>query len=503
MQIQSLLFREMKEYDDQYIRPFYGDASPRLLNALDDATEGGSDFSPSRLAGVAGHILRPSANTSLRAAITGGWGQQRMMFVMLCNIRTTKTAQVLHEITGYTDHVGIHSGLRGIDIDPHMTLHFTSVTRIGRTYANTPTGNGWLTSINKSNLIIGKQSNPDFTRARGGQGTLTARPEDLFTRNGTNSIFAEQVKRAGGSDMRGGFANHGMKFSNILNNGSTRFMNRSLTALFAADRGDSLDDPYGQDRDLGKIWKEARGKVREDAITSDPIMEELSQDTNILHDNFITYGELMQMDPEFAWDDVPVYLVEKGMRKSVRGDYRPWNGNDNVDIAAKMLVDALPMYLISHQMAHVAFSASNISTLGEIIAVATNASPMMEGPNLREVVPTLMARLEAEILRDILPWPDCSLELEVDTSIAGETYIKISLDRQDFEEFVFPVFSQALVAPVVVENTEFMDNLSLTLSQIGDSLGSQYNNDDSDRPRIITEPGRLDFSQTRGKTRSF
>lgn len=502
MQIQSLLFREMKEYDDQYIRPFYGDASPRLLESLDKATEGGTDFSPSRLAGIAGHILRPAADASLRAAITNGWGEQRLMFIMVCMVRETRNSQVLHEITGYTNYMGIHKGLRGIEIDSRMTLHFTSVTRIGRHYSDTPRGAGWLTSINKSNQIIGKQTNPDFTLAKGGQGTLTARPEDLFTRNSTNQIFADRVKAAGGLDMRSGFGQQGMKFSNMFNNGSSRFMSRSLSALFSSERHDTMDDPYGMERDVAKVWKDARGQVREDAISADPVMEELSRDTNILHDNFVTYDELMQMDPNFAWDDVPVYFAEKGMRKSVRGDYRPWNGNENVDIAAKMLVDALPMYLISHQIGTFEFSASNINTLGDIVVVATNAHPMLDGPDLREVIPTLARRLEVEILRDILPWPDCALELEISTAIAGETYIKIALDRGNFEEFVFPVFCGSLVSPVVIENVESMDNLTTTLSQIGSDLGRR--NYDSSSSRIITEPGRLDFSsRSSGKSRSF
>jgi hypothetical protein len=504
MQVLSMLFREMKEYDDQVIRSYNGNASPANLLDLERFTDHGRDFSASALAGVAGRIVRPIADSVSRAAITGGFSQQRMMFTMSCLVRGHSRQQVIHEISGYTDGVGATNSLRGVLIDERMCLYFNSVTKLSRMQTDTSRGNRMLTQIMRSNQVISQQSNPDFTMARGSQGTMTMRPEDLFTRNTTNRLFEQRARQEGSMDLRGGYTMGTMKFSNRLNTSSTRFMSRSLTAIGAADRGDGLIDEYQHERDTTKIFKDARGQVREDAVTVDPVFEEMSRDTQLLQDGFVTFGELMQMDPDFDWDSIPVYFNEKGMRKSVRGDYRPWDGMENVDVATTMLVNALPMYLINHQLASISFTASNRDSMGEMVVVPDNAFPIAEGPDLREIVPIFCQRLETEILLDMLPWPDCPVDMTVETSIAGETYVKISLDNDNYEEYVFPTFCDSVVSPIVTESAEHMDNMASTISQIAENIGSglNYDNDrDDGKSRIITDLRANPI--TSGKRRSY
>ena len=491
MHILEIIFREMKEYDDQMIRSYSGNASPSNLRDLEIATDHGRDFSASALSGLAGRIIRPMADTDRRAAIAGGWGEARLMFAMKVLVRDTATSQQIHEISGYTDYLGAVNSLRGVKLDPNMGMYFNSITRIHRSVTNTPRGNRWTTNINKSHQVIASQSNPDFTLAKGAQGTLTMRPEDLMSRCTTTDVFARRAAAEGSVDMRGGYSNGKMKLSSRLNTSSTRFMSRSLSALAGAEAGDGRIDELQHDRDPIRIFRDARGQVREDGITTDPVFEELASDTNVLNDGFITYGELVNMNLDFDWDSVPVYFSEKGMRKSVRGDYRPWNGGDLEDIATTMLVNAMPMYLINHQLAAVSFTASNRDTMGEIVVAADNASPIMEGPNLRDVLPVFIRRLESEILVDMLPWPDCPLDLEVNTAIAGETYVKISLDGGNYEEYVFPTFCDAVVSPIVAETMEHMDNMAGTIRQIGDSLGSERDYDRPDTSRILTDTRKI------------
>ena len=491
MHILEIIFREMKEYDDQLIRSYSGNASPSNLHDLEIATDHGRDFSASALAGLAGRIIRPMADVDQRAAIAGGWGQTRLMFAMKVLVRDSSTSQQIHEISGYTDYLGAVNTLRGVKLDNNMGLYFNSVTRIHRSVTNTPRGNRWTTNINKSNQVISRQSNPDFTMARGAQGTLTMRPEDLMSRCTTTDVFARRAAAEGSVDMRGGYANGKMKLSSRLNTSATRFMSRSLSALATAEAGDGRIDELQHDHDPIRVYRDARGQVREDGITTDPVFEELASDTNILNDGFITYGELVDMNLDFDWANVPVYFAEAGLRKSVRGDYRPWNGGDIEDIATTMLVNSLPMYLINHQLAAVSFTASNRDTLGDMIAAADNATPIMEGPNLRDVVPVFIRRLESEILLDILPWPDCPLDLEVNTAIAGETYVRISLDGGNWEEYVFPTFCDSVVSPVVTECMDHMDNMAGTIRQIGDSLGRQRDYDRPDSPSIQVDNRKI------------
>jgi len=502
MQLLDMMLREMKEYDDVPIRSYTGNACPEHLDALEVATEGGRDLSASRLSGLAGRIIRPIADTDERAAIVNGWGEQKLMFAMKVMVRESRTSQQICLITGYTDHVGASNSLKGVLLDEKMCLYFNSVTRIHRGIIDTPRGQRFSTSILKSNQIISKQSNPDFTLARGAQGSMTMRPEDIFSRNTTNSVFAERARREGSMDLRGGYAMGTMKLSNRLNTSPTRYFERSIKALATADSGDGLIDEMQHERDTTKIFKDARGQVREDAITADPVFEELSQDTNIMHDGFITLGELMMMNEDFDFDSIPVYFHEKGTKKNIRGEYTPWTGMDNETVATTMLVNALPMYLINHQLASIHFTATNMNTMGEMVVLADSAFPIEEGPNLRDIVPQFCQRLEREILLDILPYDDCPIDIEVDATTSGETYVKISLDGGQYEEFVFPTFLDSVVPPVITERQDNMDNMAATISSIAESLGHSLNHDDDDdnnRPsRIITDlPGRTGSGRKR------
>lgn len=477
MQLQQIIFREMKEYDDQYIRPYNGNASEQDLIRLERDTNGGRDLNASAVAGVAGRIIRPVTD-GYRAPISGGWGEQRLMFYMTVLVRETRHSRTVHEISGFTDYFGVDHGIRGTKLDENMLMYFNNVTRVTQSLTDTPRGNRWLTQINKSNQIISRQRNPDFSPVNSRQGSLTMRPEDIFSRNSTNQMFAERAKRAGSMDLRGGFNSGSMKLSNRLNTSSTRYFSRSMSALATANAGDGIIDDFQHDRDTTKIFKDARSQVREDALTSDPVIEELSQDTQIMQDGCITLRELIDLNTDYPWDDVPVYFIERGLRKSLRGDYRPWTGGDNETIAATILANALPMYLINHQVASISFTASNEGTLGEMVALPDEANPIANGPDVREVVPMLMRRLESELLQDMLPWDDCPVDVEVDTAIAGETYIKISLDGGPHEEYVFPTFADSMVSPILTEDSRDMDSMSQTISGIADRIGSGRRYDD-------------------------
>lgn len=472
MQLESMLFREMKEYDNQMLRTYRGNASPTNLRDLELATEGGRSVSASAMSGLAGRIIRPEADTDRVAAIVGGWGEQKLMFAMRVVIRQTNSSVQYLEISGFTDHMGATESVRGVHLDERMTLHFTSVTRVNRSQADTSRGTRWITSILKSNDVLSAQTNMDFTRAQGAQGTITVRPEDIFTKKTTAGPFAKRVEREGGVDGRPGFPTGAMKLSNRLNGSPSRYLARSMHALTTADNGDNIIDNYGIDRDTTKIFKDARGQVREEIIVTDPFFEELSRDTNVLQDGFITLGELMQMNPDFDFDTVPVYFTGKGQRKSLRGDYTPWNGSDNETVAATILVNALPMYMVNHQIASLSFTATNQGTMGDMVVLPDNVFAMAEGPEISEITGLFCQRIASEILLDMLPYNDCMLDLEVDTSTAGETYIKISLDGGAYEEYVFPTFAQSVVSPVLSEDRSYMDGMASTITQIVESIGA-------------------------------
>lgn len=493
MQLVDIVFRERSGYRDMQLRPFGGDATGDLINRLDEDTRGGTDITPAALSRVAGRIVRPMANVRSAALIANGWNEKRFMFIMTVEVRNAKTARSTLEISGYTDYVGAVNSVRGVKLDEGMALYFNSITEINQSYQDTPTFRGWRTSIAGSNHIIGPQTLPDFSRDRLSPGTMTMRPEDVFKSNPTNVLqtsFQRRAEQGSFLDMRNSFTQRGLRMSNRWNDSSTRFLHRSLKALSTANEGEVFGAGEGIDRDSDQILRDARSQVREKTLTSLPAFADLARDTNIMDQGFITYGELVAMNPDFAWDDVKVFFERPETARDFSRDTESWNGRDNTTIAALQVARALPTYMAFHHLAYVDFEANNQSYTGEAVVMIPEVLPILGKTINQQALQAFEQRLITEMFVDMLPWENCIFDLRVKASLSGDVVINIHLDGEDPAEFAFPVFCDSLVAPVVVDDRECIDNMGSTLTGIVDRLGS------NDRPSsvdIITEPGNYKF----------
>jgi len=477
MQLVDIVFRERSGYRDMQLRPFMSDATGELINQLDHDTRGGSDLSPAALSRVAGRIIRPQANVGSKAIIANGWGEKRFMFLMTVLVRDARSARQTLEISGYTDHVGAVNSLRGVKLDENMALYFNSVTEVNQSYMDSPTGGGWRTQIAGSNHLIGPQTMPDFTRDRLSPGTMTMRPEDVFQsspKDVLSTAFSRNAKETGRfMDMRNSFTQPGLRMSNRWNDSSTRYFHRALKALNTANEGEVFGDGNGFDRDASQIMRDARGQVRERSFTSIPDFADLARDTNILEQGFITYGELIAMNPEFAWDDVKVFFERPETSRDYSRDTTDWNGRDNTTVAAIQIARALPTYMAFHHLAHIHFEANNYSHMGEPVIIIPEVLPLMGKSINQQALAAFEQRLITELFVDMLPWENCMFDLRVKASLSGDVIVHIQLEGDEPAEFAFPVFCDSLVAPVVVDDRNCIEKMGETLTNIVDTLGSR------------------------------
>lgn len=483
MQLINLVFRERPGYQDMPLRPYAANATGSLIDRLREDTNDGRDLTPAAISRTAGKIIRPQSNVDGDAIIAGGWGEKRFMFLATVLVRDTRTARSTLEISGYTDHVGAVETLRGIKLDPDMCLYFNSVTEMNQAYFNTPSGgDGWRTSIASSNHIIGPQQLPDFTM--GTSGTMTMRPEDVFRVPPTTVLqnsFNRQVREESSfQDMRNTVTNRQPRLSSRLNDSSTRYLHRSIKALSTANQGIDYGSPFDLDRDPSELLKDARDQVRERTLSSIPIFADMARDTRILDQGFVTLGELQAMNEDFAWDDVKVFFLDPATVRSY-SDTTGWNGRDNTSIAAIQIARALPTYMTLHQIVYIEFDANNMSYAGEPTIMIPNALPMLGKSLSPAVLDSFEQRLITELFVDMLPWDDCMFDIRVKASLGSDITIDIQLAGEDPAEFVFPVFCDSLVAPVVVNHNDRIENMGSTLTSIVDQLGSDYA-DDYDTP---------------------
>lgn len=501
MQVIDLVFRERSGYKDMQLRPYYADATDEFINILDRDTRGGEDLTPAALSQIAGRIIRPSTKASGSAIIANGFGEKRFMFLMTVLVRESRTDMRTLEISGYTDYIGASQGIRGIKLDENMAMYFNSITELNRSYMDTPTRRGWQTQIASTNHLIAPQVLPDFTRDRMSPGTMTMRPEDVFHNNPKNVVQNAFQRRAASEnwlDMRHGFTGRGLRMSSRLNDSSTRYLHRSIKALATANEGEMYGQGNFLDRDTGSILKDARSQVREKTVSSIPVLADIARETNILEQGFITYGELIAMNPDFRWDDVKVFFE----RPEEVSDFRNrsgWSGRDNSSVAAIQIARALPAYMAYHHIAYIEFSADNMSSMGQPVVMIPQALPII-GKEISER--SLMAfeeRLVTELFYDMLPWPDCMFELDVRAGLSNDIEIKLKLEGEDPFDDVFPVFCDSLVAPVIVDNQDVIEGMSSSLTKIVDTLGSRrradgdYDSGLLDEAPLLSNNGEFKF----------
>jgi len=484
MIIRDIVFRERPAYQDMYIRPFGADATGDIIRRMCRDTEEGTNFSPSALAGTAGRIIRPVSQHRGRAIIANGWGERRFMFMMRVEVRKTQGIYTILEIVGSTDHADAVNGIRGIKLPEDMCLYFNSITEVEQVYIRAPGQGreGWRTRIGSSNHLIIPQTMPDYSRDRSTVGTVTLRPHDIFRSSGQDVMqraFDRNATRENFVDGRFGFGDRQLKMSSRLNDSSTRYMSRSVSALATAKEGTEYGSGFDIDHDASKVLSDARSQVREKSFNAWEPLAILSRDTNILEQGFITLGELQTMNEDYPWDEVKVFFLDKNVRDV--SNSTGWGGKDNTTIAANIIARGLPSYMTFHQIGAIEFEANNLGYGGETVVLTSNAMSLFGADYDERALQSLEQRLMTELFVEMLPDEDCRFDLRVRADLNLDIHMTIQIGDEEEGHFTFPIFCDSMVPPVMSNNNDDVIGVAETITRIVDSFGTT-NNEYRDEP---------------------
>lgn len=474
MQVLNIIFRERAGYQDLYLRPFSMDATPEIIQRLRRDTDEGANLTPSALGGVAGQIIRPVSSARGRSIIANGWDEKRFMFIMRVSVRESRGVQTILEISGYTDHADVHQSVRGVSIPNDLCMYFNSITEISMMYMDVSGGEaGWRTKISNSSHVIAPQTLPNFSRASPSTGMVTQRPTDIFRSDPKDVIstaFSRMAKDESYLDLRHGFPDRQIRLSSRMNDTASRYLHRSFSALATANEGIIYGEGHGLDRDSGQILRDARGAVPEKNLISWKPLAEIAQDSNIMDQGFITYGELVQMSPDYNWDDVKVYFTIPEKTRDFRST-TPWNGRDHTAVAAAQLASGLPSFLAFHQFAGVELEANNMSFGGETVILFSDVQTLFNTPVDERALSSLEHRLKTELFHEMLPWDDCPFDLRIRASLGCDIEISLRIADENPGDFIFPIFCDSLVPPVISNDQQDVVNMGEGLVGIADRFG--------------------------------
>lgn len=496
MRVLKLNFVEVPPMADQYIRPYDFDMKNSRIDDLARLTDDGTNILPERLAKVSSSLMSPTTQRREKfvSQIDRGWGERRIMFSMVVETSSRPNHQTYEYIVGHTDHAGfsIQTGGRDVILDNKMRMYFDQITHINLSGGLRRDREIWTPSIKASDLVLHRDTlrgfGHDDLASGAGHRALTKRPTDLFRREGSDMNYsARNFSLDNKSNDRSADTNTNntvgtftstLKFSSRDNNSPTSFLHRTLEGYVTAATGAGLDtreSPYGiPDERESKLsnLKRAYGTVDENDPTADRYIEELKESTRILNSGYITYGELMEMNPEFvrsAQEDFAQADPRKAYRHS---DTRQWRGDDPETIAAFQIACSLPGMMIKNMYSKIdgfTINSYGHSKLQRITGGIT--SPYIEGldtaatwPNFEHQVSEVLIH---EVTRGVM-----NFEAKIDANVDGYIDIWIRVDGGPESFHSFPAFCAGVVAPTLDTDVNSLVNMSRNVTDISNNLAN-------------------------------
>jgi len=445
--VAELLMVESGTYNDQVLRPYTANADPQRVMQLVETTFNGRNFSPSNLAGIAGQILLPSAQNCGVVPISNGWGNSRFRFLMRVECGGAFGNDTVYILTGYTDHADASfSGL----LDPGMRLFFNNMIAMNVITEMTPMGPVERLRLANASHILSDTFNNNLTALR---------PEDVFS-NLSAAMYGSPT------DYRTNFR-MGNKLSRRNNGSAPTYLGNTLNAYRQATSG---AEPYD---DLASTMSNASGLVRESTVTSVTPLFILSNATQWNTTNYITYQELINLSPTV--DNVTHIQFAKTMLNPVpvRGSTEYLHGVTPETIAVSTLSQAVPALMMDCVLTSVWFTITNDTIGGYPEFVYGNAAGF-SNVDLEPFLQAFQDRFVAEIYNDLTRGNQIVVSLEVNIDVRGDAFFSINFDNNGPVDYAVPTFADAILAPVLTNDTADLANLSNTISHLSDQLTYAY-----------------------------
>lgn len=478
MELIKLSFVEHAGMLDQVIRPYDLDMRGSPVDLFSKATENGLQLGAKRLAGVAAPLMGPSARRKIEAQAPNGWDHNRIMFAMVVATASRNNSKEFSYIVGYTDDAAYTKRGTTAKFDANMKMYFNNITRIHMTEAMVMQDrrhtSRWQPKIITHDQILTKSAIQGFEQRRGirREQTLTLRPTDLFTRQGGESAFGSylQDKDVPVKNLCGAFSGQ-LRSSTRVNNSSTNFMQRSLNAYVSAAADPSsafIDDNNDHD-----TIQSALDSVIENSIDNDPYIEEIRRDSNILESGYITFGELMDLNPNFDEDrQLPfIPLDDKRKRSRITDNIVSFNSDEPESLAATMIAQALPGILIQSMYSSVSdMVISTRARVGESRLKSAFPSPFVEGMSISASWAYFEDQVDSILITEVSKNGMFDFEAKIDANIDQDIRIWISLDGGEEAYFEFPAFCDSLLAPTQSNSMEQFDLLSKGVVDLAGNL---------------------------------
>ena len=488
-------FAQSPGISKQFIRSFDVDAKQSRLGHLATVTDSGMDILPEKLAKISSSILSPSTTrqNKLEAQIENGWEAPRIMFSMVVQTSSRPNNEQYEYIVGHTDEDSVQLiGGKEAKFSKRMKLYFDSITHINLAGGQRRSESIWVPSIKSHDLVLNRDTLRGFgtndLSSVGSNRALSKRPEDIFRRRGSELAHGDgdtfisgnnrsQPRETSTTNTVGTFTTQ-LKLSDRDNNSPTEFLQKSIGHYVNAATRTNQDGRgahYGLRDDASDMvgnLKTTYGRVGENDPSADPYIEELKATTRILNSGFITYGELLEMNPEFVERDQSEYAPYDKRKTYRMSDSSAWRGDDNETIAAYTIASSLPALMIKSMYSKV--DGLVINSYGRSAAQRVfppKISPYVPGLDTKATWPNFEHMVSSVLIEEVSRQA-FEFEAKIDANVDGWIDIWIRVDNGPEAFLSYPAWGANMLTPILDNNTKSLVTMSTMITDAANDLSN-------------------------------
>lgn len=401
---------------------------------------------PEDVAGWAELLLSTEAmGQSREVGIEGGWAANRMALIV--DVSEERYGRTINtRAYGYTGEL-FHKDLSIIDQEVRVTFNRLVTTVTGKW--STVEGVQTATHVANDLHLLTKPKGEAFT----------LRPEDVLGRIEVERITQHTVGNTPYLDMRASFGSTIAGVPVVFEHPAT-YLNTLGDAL-KASYGDNIGDGFD---DEDRVFSDARMRLCTSVNSSNDFIQTLLEQTNWPHEGTISYGELLTLfGPDVTTTDlVKCHAIQVEHPASeaayVTGDLESAAG------AIAMLITRAVSGSMGRQGVESVYLESK-AVEGDVIFAEKET--FADGPEVDwetvgdvEELPGFVDEVNAAIKGIAKANHLGSLKVSIDISLATVATVYLSVNEEETQKFVFPMYASALTSNLITDSIRELDDLA-------------------------------------------
>lgn len=494
MDLLKITMVETPPFLDQVIKPFNTDLKAGMVFDAEHNYRGST--SANALSRFATSLVAPTGKW-FKSNIAGGWGDNKLRFAGLVCMDDRRHSKEYMYVCGFTDHADYSVKSDGtVRFSPTMKLYFNSVTAVDVQEMEHRGASVWQPKLSTHDQILSKSV---FNRETV-KDTALLRPSDLFRRRGEKEASGFQREFPNSVLTTGKFTSE-MVSNNRLNNAPSTYLSRAAGAYIrSAQNQVDLSGSGYDDQTEGEILDDAIDRVDENLIDANPFFDELRNVSNIMRTGYITWGELMDMNPDFD-EDRQVGIKRLPDKRDNRDFGATLKGDDPESIAANILVHSLPLIMLYAQYSSIeGMVIDTRARHGEAKVILPYIAPYMPGIDVSATYDYFVDQMEDYVIPDMTKSGMFDVYAKVNASIDGDIEVWISVDGGKEMYVPFPQWGDGLCAPTLTDDLTHLVNVSADILKISSEILKVKNR--SNKTHLDTPPDFSKDQQQQSTTRA-